>query len=53
VDEMFPRMVQKNLNLHVFSNFAFIATVSCSFDLWMFKGGLWCGHFCPSDKFSE
>jgi hypothetical protein len=53
VDEVLPRMVQKTLNLHVFSNLASIATISCSFDLWMFKGQLQCGHFCPSDKFYE
>ncbi len=44
-------MVQKTLNLHVFSNLASIAIVSYSFDLWMFKGQLQYGHFCPSDKF--
>jgi hypothetical protein len=50
---MFPGMVQKTLNLHVFSNLASIAIVFYSFDLWMFKGQLQCGHFFPSDKFSE
>jgi len=38
VDEMFPRMVQKTLDLHVFPNIVFITIVSCSFDLWMSNG---------------
>jgi hypothetical protein len=38
VDEVFPRMVQKTLDLHVFPNLAFIIAISCSFDLWMSRG---------------
>jgi len=53
VNEALRKMVQKLLNLHVFSNLTSIAIVSSSFDLWMFKGELQCGQFCPSDKFSE
>jgi len=53
MDEMLLRMVQKILNQHVFSNFASVVNISCSSDLWIFKGGLQCGHFCPNDNFFE
>ncbi len=33
-------MVKKTLNLHVFLNLAFVATVSTSFNLWMSRGGV-------------
>jgi hypothetical protein len=48
---MFPRMVQKTLDLNVFPNLASLTIVFYSFDLWMFKGV--CGHFCFGDKFSK
>jgi hypothetical protein len=31
-------MVQKTLDLHVFPNLSFVATIACSFDLWMCRG---------------
>jgi hypothetical protein len=50
VDEVLPRMVQKTLKFACIFKPS-IAIVSYSFDLWMFKGQLQCGCFCPSDKF--
>jgi len=37
VDELFPTMVKRTLNLHVFPNLAFATTIFTSFDMWMFK----------------
>ncbi len=37
VDELFPAMVKRTLNLHVFPNLAFATTIFTSFDMWMFK----------------
>jgi hypothetical protein len=37
VDEMFPTMVKRTLDLHVFPNLAFATTIFTSFDVWMFN----------------
>ncbi len=34
---MFPTMVKRTLDLHVFPNLAFATTIFTSFDMWMFK----------------
>ncbi len=33
-------MVTKTMNLHMLPNLAFVIIVFCSFDIWMFKGGV-------------
>ncbi len=40
MDEVLPTMVKKTLDFHVLSNLAFVATISYSSDLWMYKGGV-------------
>lgn len=39
MDEVFPTMVKKTLDLHVLPNLASTTILITSFDLWMFKGG--------------
>jgi hypothetical protein len=40
VDEVLRTMVKNNLNLHVLPNFAYVAIVSTSFNLWMSRGSV-------------
>ncbi len=40
VEEVLPGMVQKIMNLHVFPNFKYVATMFVSFDFYMFRGSV-------------
>jgi hypothetical protein len=38
VEKFIPKMVTKTMNLHMLPNLSFVIIVSCSFDIWMFRG---------------
>jgi hypothetical protein len=40
VEEVFHAMITKSMDIHVLQKLASVATISISFDLWMFGGGI-------------